>query len=73
MRAGGGIGCLSKTLVQPDLDAGRLIQLDVTDFSYIRPISLARPRNVWRSRLVTKFDEFLLAHGDHHPGETATP
>lgn len=64
VRAGGGIGCLSKALVEPDIEAGRLIRLQVADFSYVRPISIARPRNVWRSRLVTEFDAFLLAHGD---------
>jgi DNA-binding transcriptional LysR family regulator len=62
--AGGGIGCLSTTLVQADVDAGRLIRLDVADFRFLRPISLARPRNVWRSRLATAFDQFLLEHGD---------
>lgn len=58
--AGGGIGCLSKVLVQFDIDNGRLIQLDVTDFRYTRPLSLARPAAVWRSRLTATFDQFLL-------------
>ena len=62
--AGGGIGCLSKALVQYDLDNGRLVQLDVKGFSYTRALSLARPRNIWRSRLVSAFDAFLLERGD---------
>jgi DNA-binding transcriptional LysR family regulator len=62
--AGGGIGCLSRTLVQSDVDAGRLVQLDVVGFSYIRPISLARPKDVWRSRLATTFDQYLLEQSD---------
>lgn len=62
--AGGGIGCLSRALVQFDLDNGRLCQLDVTDFRYTRALSLARPKNIWRSRLVTEFDKFLLERGD---------
>ena len=62
--AGGGIGCLSRALVQFDLDNGRLIQLDVRDFRYTRALSLARPRNIWRSRLTAAFDHFLLDRGD---------
>lgn len=62
--AGGGIGCLSKALVQFDLDNGRLVQLDVSDFSYNRMLTLARPKNVWRSRLTAAFDTFLLERGD---------
>jgi DNA-binding transcriptional LysR family regulator len=62
--AGGGIGCLSKALVQFDIDNGRLIQLDVTDFRYTRPLSLARPAAVWRSRLTATFDQFLLDRSD---------
>jgi DNA-binding transcriptional LysR family regulator len=58
--AGGGIGCLSRVLVQFDIDNGRLIQLDVADFRYTRPLSLARPAAVWRSRLTATFDQFLL-------------
>jgi DNA-binding transcriptional LysR family regulator len=68
VRAGGGIGCLSKTLVQPDIDAGRLVRLEVSDFSYTRPISLARPKDVRRSRLTTVFEQFLLEHADHELG-----
>jgi DNA-binding transcriptional LysR family regulator len=62
--AGGGIGCLSKALVQFDLDNGRLVQLDVADFRYTRALSLARPKNIWRSRLTSTFDQFLLERGD---------
>jgi DNA-binding transcriptional LysR family regulator len=62
--AGGGIGCLSKALVQFDLDNGRLVQLDLADFRYTRALSLARPKHIWRSRLVTTFDQFLLDRGD---------
>ena len=62
--AGGGIGCLSKALVQFDLDNGRLVQLDVAGFRYTRALSLARPKNIWRSRLTTTFDQFLLDRGD---------
>ena len=62
--AGGGIGCLSKALVQFDLDNGRLCQLHVAGFRLTRGLSLARPRNIWRSRLTRTFDQFLLDHGD---------
>jgi DNA-binding transcriptional LysR family regulator len=62
--AGGGIGCLSRELVQFDLDNGRLVKLEVEGFSYTRSLSLARPKNIWRSRLVTSFDQFLLQNGD---------
>lgn len=62
--AGGGIGCLSKSLVQYDLDIGRLHQLDVPRFRYTRALSLARPKNIWRSQLTRTFDQFLLDHGD---------
>jgi DNA-binding transcriptional LysR family regulator len=58
--AGGGIGCLSRQLVQFDVDNGRLVELDVKGFKYTRTLSLARPRNIWRSRLVTSFDEFIM-------------
>jgi DNA-binding transcriptional LysR family regulator len=68
VRAGGGIGCLSKTLVKPDIETGRLVRLDVEDFKYIRPISLARPKDVWRSRLATVFDQFLMDHADQELG-----
>lgn len=66
--AGGGIGCLSRALVQFDLDNGRLVQLDLADFRYTRVLSLARPRHIRRSRLVTTFDRFLLDHGDGAEG-----
>ena len=59
--AGGGIGCLSRVLVQFDLDNGRLIEIDVPEFRFTRALSLARPRHVWRSRLVRTFDAFLLS------------
>lgn len=62
--AGGGIGCLSRTLVQFDLDNGRLCELDMADFAYTRAISLARPKAIWRGRIAREFDEFLLARGD---------
>jgi len=62
--AGGGIGCLSRELVQFDLHNGRLCELDVTDFSFTRVLSLARPKNIRRSRLTTAFDEFLLERSD---------
>ncbi len=62
--AGGGIGCLSRELVQFDLNNGRLRQLDVTDFSFTRVLSLARPKAIRRSRLTTAFDDFLLEHRD---------
>ncbi len=63
--AGGGIGCLSRELVKFDLELGRLVQLQVAGFAYTRTLSLARPKNIWRSRLVSTFDSFLF--------ETATP
>jgi len=58
--AGGGIGCLSRELVRFDLDNGRLTELSVAGFSYTRSLSLARPKDIWRSRLVTSFDAFIL-------------
>lgn len=62
--AGIGIGCVSRALVQFDLDNGRLVQLDVAGFRYTRVLSLARPRHFWRTRLVRAFDEFLLSRSD---------
>jgi DNA-binding transcriptional LysR family regulator len=62
--AGGGIGCLSRALVQFDLNNGRLVQLDVAGFSFTRALSLARPKNIWRSPVVSAFDQFLLERGD---------
>jgi DNA-binding transcriptional LysR family regulator len=62
--AGGGIGCLSRALVQYDLDIGRLRQLDVPRFRFTRALSLARPKNIWRSQLTRTFDQFLLDRGD---------
>ena len=62
--AGGGIGCLSKSIVQHDVEAGRLVRLDLPGFQITRALSLARPRDVWRSRLITTFDRFILGHGD---------
>jgi DNA-binding transcriptional LysR family regulator len=64
--AGGGIGCLSRELVQLDIDNGRLVELDIEGFVYTRSLSLARPKDIWRSRLVTTFDEFLLIRCGHH-------
>lgn len=60
--AGGGIGCLSRSLVQFDIDNGRLIQLEVDGFSYTRVLSLARPREIRRSRLAATFDAFVLGN-----------
>jgi len=65
--AGGGIGCLSKTLVDYDLDNGRLCLLEIPQFNYTRPLSLARPKDIWRSELTRTFDQFLLDRGD--PGD----
>lgn len=62
--AGGGIGCLSRALVQFDLDNGRLSQLDVPEFQFTRALSLARPKDIGRTRLAQTFDEFLLARGN---------
>ncbi|MBW8783427.1 MAG: LysR family transcriptional regulator [Novosphingobium sp.] len=62
--AGGGIGCLSRALVQYDLEIGRLRQLDMSDFRYTRALSLARPKGIWRSELSRTFDRFLLDHGE---------
>ena len=62
--AGGGIGCLSRVLVQFDIDGGRLRELDVVDFKFSRPLNLARPSHIWRSPLSTAFDQFLLDNGD---------
>jgi DNA-binding transcriptional LysR family regulator len=62
--AGGGIGCLSKSLVEADIEAGRLVRLNVNGFKMTRALSLARPREVWRSRLTAAFDRFILERGD---------
>jgi DNA-binding transcriptional LysR family regulator len=62
--AGGGIGFLSKALVQYDLDNGRLVQLDVAGLHYSRSLSLARPNKIWRGQLTKAFEQFLLEHGD---------
>ena len=62
--AGGGIGCLSRDLVQFDLDNGRLVQLPVADFSFTRSLSLARPKAIRRGRLVSAFDDFILAKSE---------
>jgi DNA-binding transcriptional LysR family regulator len=61
--AGGGIGCLSRVLIGHDLESGRLVQLDVDGFRFTRALSLARPKHIWRSRLVKAFDDFLLSPG----------
>lgn len=68
--AGGGVGCLSRSIVQADIEAGRLARLEVADFHFTRALSLARPREVWRSRLSASFDRFILERGDEPPGET---
>jgi DNA-binding transcriptional LysR family regulator len=62
--AGGGIGCLSRSQVDADIAAGRLVRLDVNGFKMTRALSLARPREVWRSRLTAAFDRFILERGD---------
>lgn len=62
--AGGGIGCLSRSQVEADMAAGRLVRLDVSGFKMTRALSLARPREIWRSRLTTAFDRFILERGD---------
>jgi DNA-binding transcriptional LysR family regulator len=67
--AGGGIGCLSRALVQFDIDLGRLVELKVEGFAYTRSLSLARPRGIWRERLARAFDEFLLERGDPPHGQ----
>ena len=66
--AGGGIGCLSRELVSHDIETGRLVQLRVKGFSFTRSLSLARPRDIWRSRLVSTFDDFILSKGSLHQG-----
>jgi DNA-binding transcriptional LysR family regulator len=58
--AGGGVGCLSRMIVQGDLDHGRLVALDIPEFRYRRALSLARPKHIWRSALARAFDSFLL-------------
>ena len=65
--AGGGIGCLSRTMVENDVDVGRLVRLDVADFTLSRALSLARPKAIWRNRLARTFDQFLLDRGDGPP------
>lgn len=67
--AGGGIGCMSRALVQFDIDLGRLVELKVEGFAYTRSLSLARPRGIWRERLARAFDEFLLERGDSLQGQ----
>ncbi len=62
--AGGGIGCLSRSMVDNDVDVGRLVRLDVQGFTLTRALSLARPKAIWRNRLTQAFDQFLLERGD---------
>lgn len=62
--AGGGIGCLSRTMVDNDVDVGRLVRLNVEGFKLTRALSLARPKAIWRNRLTRAFDQFLLERGD---------
>lgn len=64
---GAGIACLSRYLVEEDIDAGRLIRLKVANFSYSRILSLARPRNMSRGQLAVSFDNFLLSHDERQP------
>jgi DNA-binding transcriptional LysR family regulator len=61
---GGGIGCLSKSQVEAEIAAGRLVRLEVAGFRMTRALNLARPREIWRSRLTTAFDRFILERGD---------
>ena len=63
-KMGAGIACLSSVLVRDDVAAGDLVRLDVADFSFTRALSLARPRNMWRSRVAAAFDSFLLERSD---------
>ncbi|HEX8058451.1 MAG TPA: LysR family transcriptional regulator [Novosphingobium sp.] len=65
---GAGIACLSSLLVRDDVAAGRLVRLDVSDFRFTRALSLARPRNMWRSRAAAAFDSFLLERSDREGG-----
>ncbi|HEX7858209.1 MAG TPA: LysR family transcriptional regulator [Sphingobium sp.] len=62
--AGGGIACLSRTMVDNDVEVGRLVRLDIPEFKLTRALSLARPRSIWRNRLTQAFDRFLLERGD---------
>ncbi|MET0366264.1 MAG: LysR family transcriptional regulator [Sphingobium sp.] len=62
--AGGGIACLSTAMIDNDVDVGRLVRLDVSDFRLTRAISLARPKAIWRNQLTRAFDQFLLDRGD---------
>lgn len=62
--AGGGIGCMSRALVQFDIDRGQLVELKVAGFAYTRNLSLARPKGIWRGRVARAFDDFLLERGD---------
>lgn len=75
--AGGGIGCLSRRLVQFDLDRGWLVALDVRGFSFTRALSIARPKNFRRTRLVETFEEFALSEvsveKSAHPAGSSRP
>ncbi|MFT3967220.1 MAG: LysR substrate-binding domain-containing protein [Sphingobium sp.] len=62
--AGGGIACLSRTMVGNDVDVGRLVRLDIPEFRLTRALSLARPKAIWRNRLTRAFDQFLLERGE---------
>jgi len=61
--AGDGIGCLSRDLVEDDVEVGRLARLDVRDFQLTRGLNLVRPKGVWRRQLAQVFDKYLLEHG----------
>lgn len=60
--AGAGIGCLSRALVQFDIDNGRLKELDVGSPGLTRTISLVRPRSLGQSEVVRAFERYLLAY-----------
>jgi DNA-binding transcriptional LysR family regulator len=61
--AGGGIACLSRSMVEDDIVSGKLVRLNVVDFHFTRTLSLARPKAMRRSRLAVAFDRFLLENG----------
>lgn len=64
---GAGIACLPRVIVKDDLADGKLVRLDVAGFRFSRALSLARPKNMWRSRIATAFETFLLDNCNPEP------
>lgn len=60
VKSNGGISCLPLSLVAGDLDNGRLVELNVTGFSVVRPTYLVRMKDVKSAPAVQAFERHLL-------------